>query len=264
MRRSVLATAVAAAFAVGVVVALVASSLLPGPGLGSPWQWGDSDDRAADDTVDEPPPSPLRDFGFEAFFTPGTTLISPVFTGTVTVDELGPMSFPSGRIVATDPTYGSDDQVPFTATIAPGSHRVQLSRLTIRYNGGGEDERIAAARILVSDAPVTAWEMALLPDQDAAELSTGQYYGFGVDSGIGCFLDADAIPALDNIAPMDGGNGPLYDAIDTVPGANITDPATGGNVLAWYSGWGDGSYPVWIGRDATGTAVQVVADMLLV
>ncbi|MGN9813547.1 DUF4241 domain-containing protein [Micromonospora sp. BQ11] len=29
------------------------------------------------------------------------------------------------------------------------------------------------------------------------------------------------------------------------------------------SGWGDGAYPTWIGRDADGTVACFVADMLL-
>ncbi len=34
-------------------------------------------------------------------------------------------------------------------------------------------------------------------------------------------------------------------------------------MAAWNSGWGDGSYPTWIGRDAGGEVTRFVADMLL-
>jgi hypothetical protein len=34
-------------------------------------------------------------------------------------------------------------------------------------------------------------------------------------------------------------------------------------MVAWSSGWGDGSYPVLIGRDGDGSVVRLVADMLL-
>jgi len=34
-------------------------------------------------------------------------------------------------------------------------------------------------------------------------------------------------------------------------------------VVAWASGWGDGAYPTWIGRDSSGEIACFVADMLL-
>ena len=43
----------------------------------------------------------------------------------------------------------------------------------------------------------------------------------------------------------------------------MTDPESGANLIAFQSGWGDGSYPVWIGRSADGEVACFVADMLL-
>lgn len=45
--------------------------------------------------------------------------------------------------------------------------------------------------------------------------------------------------------------------------APVTDPESGANLIAFHSGWGDGSYPVWIGRSADGQVACFVADMLL-
>jgi hypothetical protein len=45
--------------------------------------------------------------------------------------------------------------------------------------------------------------------------------------------------------------------------APVTDPESGANLIASHSGWGDGSYPVWIGRSADGEVACFVADMLL-
>jgi hypothetical protein len=36
-----------------------------------------------------------------------------------------------------------------------------------------------------------------------------------------------------------------------------------GAMVAWSSGWDDGAYPTWIGRDAGGEVVCFLADMLL-
>jgi hypothetical protein len=37
----------------------------------------------------------------------------------------------------------------------------------------------------------------------------------------------------------------------------------GGGLIAYHSGWGDGSYPTWIGRDENGEVLCFVTDMLL-
>jgi hypothetical protein len=42
-----------------------------------------------------------------------------------------------------------------------------------------------------------------------------------------------------------------------------TDPATGANVVLVAAGWGDGSYPTFIGRDADGAVVRFVTDFLV-
>jgi uncharacterized protein DUF4241 len=37
----------------------------------------------------------------------------------------------------------------------------------------------------------------------------------------------------------------------------------GGGLFAYHSGWGDGAYPTWIGRDENGEVVCFLTDMLL-
>jgi hypothetical protein len=37
----------------------------------------------------------------------------------------------------------------------------------------------------------------------------------------------------------------------------------GANLIAYHSGWGDGSYPTWIGRSTSGDVACFVTDMLL-
>ncbi|MFD9736365.1 DUF4241 domain-containing protein [Umezawaea sp. NPDC059074] len=43
----------------------------------------------------------------------------------------------------------------------------------------------------------------------------------------------------------------------------MSDPKSGATLVAFGSGWGDGSYPVWGGRTAEGAVACFVADMLL-
>ena len=48
------------------------------------------------------------------------------------------------------------------------------------------------------------WEMAVWPGQDPTELEADQFFGYGVDSGTGSFLDADQDRYLDRLKE-DGG-----------------------------------------------------------
>jgi Protein of unknown function (DUF4241) len=52
-----------------------------------------------------------------------------------------------------------------------------------------------------------------------------------------------------------------------MPGAQLSaqhlDPATGANYIIFNTGYGDGHYPVWVGRDAGGVVACFVMDMLI-
>lgn len=103
--------------------------------------------------------------------------------------------------------------------------------------------------------------MALTAGQDTILLDEGHFYGFGVDGGTGCFFDADALAAMGAIAEGS------FETIAAVgiggETAELVDPESGANLIAFSSGWGDGSYPTWIGRTADGRVACFVADMLI-
>jgi hypothetical protein len=114
-----------------------------------------------------------------------------------------------------------------------------------------------AAMLRIHDKPTASWELALQPGQDARLLSANEFFGFGVDTGMGCFLDVsgrDELPKLfDEQVEED----------DWSSHIEVRDPKTSTNLIAYRSGMGDGSYPVWIGRDVDGEVTCFVADMLV-
>jgi len=209
--------------------------------------------------VDERPwrPSvPLRPKDMVEMFTAGTRFALSNDRGLVEVElqDAGKLRMPSGRLVASDPAFLDAGSGHFTVTAPPGEHRVELA--VIRFVDEPAHERVAAAKLVVADVPVAGWEVAVWPEQNALFLGDGEFYGYGVDSGTGCFADADALPdevdddLMERFAEVD-------------PHVDITPDGADGNIIAFATGWGDGSYPTWIGRAADGALVCFVTDMLV-
>lgn len=179
----------------------------------------------------------------------------------------GTLRLPTGRVVAADPGFMDENAEPFTVTVPPGEYVVSIGSAACEQKIWTDDgrivvvnEQVTAVRLLVRDEPAATWEMALLPGQDPRMLPAGHFFGFGVDTGTGAFLDASGRQALR--ARYEA----VEDAITEPPkefGWRIEDPGSGATMVAFRSGMGDGSYPVWIGRNSAGQVVSFVADMLV-
>ncbi|TCC10428.1 DUF4241 domain-containing protein [Kribbella soli] len=189
----------------------------------------------------------------------GTTIIGDPydFQQTLTVESLGELPMPSGRFVVCDPSMVGDSDLPTLAEqVEPGSYPASAARLTTAYTSdpGLNWSEIAALRVEVRDTPVVAWEVAMLDGQDP-----DKQYGYPVDTGLACIVDAAA-----NEAFGDGAWDRLAGACDdwkAVP-AVVTDPVSGHAIAVTNSGAGDGMYPFWLGRDAEGKVVCVVTTFM--
>jgi len=192
-------------------------------------------------------------------FRPGARYAVPdVGEAVIEVRPAGRLRLPSGQLIAADPGWLDGGVEPFTATVAPGTYRVDLA--VARLPGQPPDIRVAAARLTVSGADVTGWELALRPGQDPRTLGDEAFFGFDVDSGMACFADAAAVAALAQIITA---HPDALSRSDPAAAVEITGPGSGANLIAFASGWGDGSYPTWIGRGPGGTIACVIADMLV-
>lgn len=201
----------------------------------------------------------LRPRHLEALFTAGARLADADY-GTAeiqTPEDAGILRLPSGRIIAADPGTLSDRDEPFTVTVAAGDYRILVGRMTWANEGWGE---VTAAKLEIRpDQPTASWEPALRPGQDPRLLGTGEFYGFGVDSATGCFLDAAVCETFTHAEE----SRTALCSFDDRSYASWTDPATSASVIAYPSGMGDGTYPVWIGRDVSGEVTCLIADMLV-
>ena len=210
---------------------------------------------------------PARPSDFDPMFRAGTRYAWPDGTHSVIeVHAVGELKLPTGRLIAQDPRWEHRKVAPFTVPVLPGHYPVvvSISRWDQSPTRGTASplRLVNAAKLVVADQPVTSWELALLPGQDLAALDQGEFFGFGVDSGTGCFIDAAGGHHLRQLR-QDREWTQAITAIGARGAIDIptTDPDL--NIIIFKCGMGDGSYPVWIARAASQDPVCFLADLEL-
>ncbi|WMW80897.1 DUF4241 domain-containing protein [Undibacterium cyanobacteriorum] len=201
--------------------------------------------------------SKLVDLAFsESTYGDGKKLVS------FEVVSAGTLHVSSGAIVACDPLVQPGAQ-PFVCQIAKGDYEV---RLAIARLAGG-DERVAFAKLAFSDSPVVDWKMALVENQSVEKLGADEFFGYGVDAGTGCFMDADAALLLQERMDQDE---EYFEQIGEQMDATykytrswasvLPSTASKANIVCFSSGWGDGCYPSFFGYSSDGKVVSLVTD----
>jgi Protein of unknown function (DUF4241) len=178
----------------------------------------------------------------------------------LSVDDAGVLFLPSGALVASDAFIM--DASPFTLDVPAGRHLVSV----LRSDFDDGDRRIAAAMVrFVAGEPVR-WELALVPGQDRSVLGPDDIFGYGVDSGTGAFTSPEAVAELKAEASYTAFSDGLMAAMagkavtDPLTASVEVDPTTHANVVAFASGFGDGTYPSFAGIDRDGQVVVVLTD----
>jgi hypothetical protein len=156
------------------------------------------------------------------------------------------------------------DAIAFTQTFPIGDFPVQLSIAKIN-----DDERVAFSRIYFSDKPVVRWEFALQPTQKPIPIGDSTFYGYGVDGGIGLFIDEEANKVFDKL--MDKDESSWAKAFNEEMGKTtrttweyLVYNFGKHNLAAFSTGYGDGSYATYIGFDDEGQPCRLVTDFGLV
>lgn len=191
----------------------------------------------------------------------------------VSLRQAGDLLLPSGQVAACDPFFSPELEhaVPFTITVTPGRYPVELCMAgwtkDSDLGGPAVPNRIAAAKLVISRVPPARWEMALVGSQRAEDLADDRFYGYGVDTATGCFMDFGSVPVLRELVEEavadDFGDNPLYNALEETAWAepvNLTTSDGTANIVAFMSGPGDGRYPTWIGYDKKERPVCFVTD----
>jgi hypothetical protein len=171
----------------------------------------------------------------------------------IELKKLGDLVVRSGRVTVCDPLAPSV-VLDLARDVPKGKHPVEVAIAKI-----GKDQRVALGCVRFAKGDAVKWEMATAKGQNPKKLAPGEFYGYGVDAGTGCFVDTKASKKLDGEK--------IGDAIlvafrktrvDTWAWTNMKVGDT--NVVAFSSGYGDGFYGSYWGTSAKGDLVARVTD----
>jgi hypothetical protein len=221
--------------------------------------------RISNETVDtirtRPAKLDAKPLLFEAAFIKGTTHKSKDATMQLYGVNIGSLKISSGAVVACDPGHIDEYGIPFTQVFPNGEFPVQLAIGKL-----GNEETIAFARILFSDAPVARWEFALQEGQSPIPVGGKKMHGYSTDLGLGIFVDYAASKALDktNLTRLDAG---MYKEMDRHYHNDwrySLHNFGNHNLAVFSSGLGDGYYASYIGFDASGKPCRLLTDFNII
>jgi hypothetical protein len=199
-------------------------------------------------------PQPLRPRHLTELTTPGTRFTTE-HGDKVTVERVsaGRLRLPSGRLAVQDPGWYEDKPEPLLATVPHGEYPVDL----FRFAGEGAPY---ACRISVTRKPTRSWHLALRDGEHELFLGDGEFYGAGVDTGTLALADATGWPHykendLEQAIATAGERGLFHSLDDPRPNSPT-------NMIIMPTYWGDGSYPIWLGRSAGGKISCYLVDYL--
>lgn len=163
--------------------------------------------------------------------------------------QLGYIEITSGHIVACDPFVSEGDQ-SFTRKVTLGKYPIILvvKRLESR------DERVAYAMIKFTNEQAIEWELATKAGQKLKHLKEDEFFGYGVNTGMGCFMDAEAalyLQAYEDKRYNEDNDFYLYEEFAEALEQNykhtwdwlVTSFHDKVDIAMFTTGFGDGMYP---------------------
>ena len=200
----------------------------------------------------------------EAYFTE-----KQIENATIDTLEIGKVNFPTGKILVCDPLIELEDALPYIQTIPEGKYPVTISVMVSEEFG----DRYACAKVKINENKPLYYDLGVVGNEDLDEkLDEGEYFGFIVDAGMACILDAQTQVAFSEYwskrceaeEDIDPYNDLFCDLLeenykkhpkyqrDCGDWLNWTIPETNLNIPIFASGWGEGVYPTYFGYDENG------------
>jgi Protein of unknown function (DUF4241) len=203
------------------------------------------------------------DFQTEENDAATTELSTLVFS----VKNLGRLKIKQGRIIACDPFDGYDDVSikPIKADFPKGKYLCEVSIACIDESA---EEYVGFARIRFSHELPVRWELAVREGDLAEKYANNDDFGYPVSSGTGGFMD---ISAQRDYKIHVKKNENYWEEIEDEM-AERDEKACGSiiwamedtNMAVFPSGYGDGTYPSYIGYDEYGKICRLVTDFLVI
>lgn len=176
--------------------------------------------------------------------------------------EIGNVSLPSGKIVVRDPLVDlNGNQSPYFIQAPKGDFPVTIA--VVKSEDWGD--RYAVVKVEFTKEKPIVYREALVGIEELEGVTEDDYFGFGVDAGLGCITDKEVLPFVDKfVDKTDLDN--FYDDYfaglfeqsykdhpknqrDAGDWINWKVPDTNYHIPMFASGFGDGTYPVYFAYD---------------
>lgn len=183
---------------------------------------------------------------------------------------VGNINLPTGKIVACDPLI-THDMKEFKLNFPQGEFPVLVHKER-------ESNCIAYVEIVFSDDQVTDWKMATTDGQNLEDLKGEEIFGYPVESGMGCFMDAETQECLNHLEQKlfhrkgedfmgiyeEFFHDHFFDSNGAIDQYAFLKPhdEKAGNIFAFETGYGEGFYATYIGFGSENQPVKIVTEFI--
>ena len=183
--------------------------------------------------------------------------------------EIGEVNLPTGEILACDPLVELGEAKIYIQKTPVGKFPLKIAVVLSEDYG----DRYACVKVEFSKNKPVVYELAVTGNEEEMdEAKEDEYYGFGVDTGMGCVADKktqdEYVKYWKKLEEEEGADNPYDDIFEELleesfkkspkyqrdcgDWANFIIPNSDLNIPVFASGWGDGYYPCYFGYDEKG------------